>query len=84
MFISVLVAEDTAMVGSDPHFSVLLPSDSLLCYTVQGQANSFFNLINNEHFAMNALFIPDPNPAFKIRTWLGQIGIMVKGLEKHI
>ena len=71
-------------MGSDPHFSVLLPTGSLLCYTVQGQANSFFNLINNEHLAMNALFVPDPNPELKVRTWLGQIGITVKGAEKHI
>ena len=33
---------------------------------------------------MNALFVPDPNPTFKIRTWLGQIGIIVKGVEKCI
>lgn len=79
-----LVSEDTAMMGSDPHFSVLLPSGSLLCYTVQGQPNSLFNLINNEHLAMNALFVPDPNPEFKIKTWLGQIGITVKDAEKHI
>ena len=72
------------MIGSDPHFSVLLPSGSLLCYTVQGQPNSFFNLIKNEHLAMNALFVPDPNPQFKVTTWLGQIGITVKGVEKHI
>jgi hypothetical protein len=82
--LSVLVAEDTAIVGSDPHFSVFLPSGGLLCYTIQGQANSFFNLINNEHLVMNALFVPDPNPAFKIGTWLGQIGITVKGVEKRI
>ena len=82
--LSILVPEDTAMMGSDPHFSVLLPTGSLLCYTVQGQANSFFNLINNEHLAMNALFVPDPNPELKVKTWLGQIGITVKGAEKHI
>ena len=63
---------------------MLLPSGCLLCYTIQGQANSFFNLINNENLVMNALFVPDPNPTFKIRTWLGQIGIIVKGVEKHI
>ena len=71
-------------MGSDPHFSVLLPTGGLLCYTVQGQANSFFSLISNEHLSMNALFVPDPNPAFKVRTWLGQIGITVKGVDKHI
>ena len=80
----VLVPDDTAMMGSDPHFSVLLPSGTLLCYTVQGQANSFFNLISNEHLAMNALFVPDPNPELKVKTWLGQIGITVKGAEKRI
>ena len=41
-------------------------------------------IINNEHFAMNALLVPDPNPAFKIKTWLRQIGITVKGAKKRI
>lgn len=72
------------MMGSDPHFSVLLPSGSLLCYTVQGKPNSIFNLIRNEHLEMNALFVPDHNPNGKVKTWLGQIGITMKGVEKHI
>ena len=76
--------EDTAMMGSDPHFSVLLPSGSLLCYTVQGKRGSVFNLISNQHLEMNALFVPDPNPSDKVKTWLGQIGITVKGLERYI
>ena len=78
--------EDTAMMGSDPHFSVLLPNGHLLCYTVQGKQNSMFKLISNEHIEMNALFVPDPNPENKVlgKTWLGQIGITVKGIQKHI
>lgn len=72
------------MMGSDPHFSVLLPSGSFLCYTVQGKRGSIFNLISNEHLEMNALFVPDPNPSDKVKTWLGQIGITVKGLEKYM
>lgn len=78
--------EDTAVMGSDPHFSVLLPSGSLFCYTVQGEQGSIFNLISNEHLEMNALFVPgpDPNPMQKVKTWLGQIGITVKGVEKSI
>jgi hypothetical protein len=45
--------------GDDPHFSIVLPSSRLLCFTVQGEHGFAFNLINNEHLHMNALFVPD-------------------------
>ncbi len=66
--------------GGDPHFSVLLPTGSLLCFSVQGEHGFTFNLISNELFQMNGQFIPD-----SIReevTWIGAMGIVVKG-SKH-
>ncbi len=46
-------------LGDDPHYSILLPSGQLLCYSVQGEHNFTFNLISNSLLQMNALFVPD-------------------------
>ncbi len=45
--------------GDDPHFSIVLPSGRLLCYTVQGEHGFSFNLISNKKMTMNARFVPD-------------------------
>ncbi len=63
-------------LGDDPHYSILLPSGQLLCYSVQGEHNFTFNLISNSLLQMNALFVPD-----KVReevTWIGGLGLVVK------
>jgi len=44
-------------MGGDPHFSIMLPDNNMLCYTVQGKRGSVFNLISNKNFHMNALFV---------------------------
>jgi len=41
----------------DPHFSVPLLSKDVLCYSIQGYSGLAINLINNEHFVINALFV---------------------------
>ena len=65
------------MTGSDPHFSVRLPSGQLLCFTVQGEVGMSFNLISTDKLEMNARFIRLPhNPN---NTWLGALGITVAG-----
>jgi len=43
-------------MGGDPHFSIVLPDNHMLCYTVQGEPGLVFNLISNAKFYMNALF----------------------------
>ena len=62
-------------MGGDPHFSVLLPDNHLLCYSVQGERGSVFNLISNKNFHMNALFVP--NSGKKNATWIGALGIVI-------
>ena len=64
------------MVGDDPHFSIVLPSGKILCYTVQGEHGFAFNLISNDKVYMNANFIPDSRRDEV--TWLGTMGIIVK------
>ena len=60
--------------GDDPHFSIALPSNKLLCFTVQGEHGFAFNLISNEHLHMNALFVPDSQR--EEVTWMGSLGII--------
>ena len=67
------------MTGSDPHFSVRLPSGQLLCFTVQGELWNSFNLISTNELEMNAQFIYLPSRPRN--TWLGAIGITVTGKQ---
>ena len=60
--------------GDDPHFSIVLPSGKLLCFTVQGEHGFAFNLISNQHLHMNALFVPDSQR--EEVTWMGSMGII--------
>ena len=65
------------VANGDPHFSVLLPTGQLLCYTIQGEHGLIFNLITNDLMQVNALFVPD---AIRSEvTWIGELGIVVKG-----
>ena len=63
------------MMGDDPHFSVVLPSDKLLCFSVQGNHGFSYNLISNRVVHMNAIFVPDSRR--KEVTWIGTLGILV-------
>jgi len=63
------------MMGDDPHFSVVLPSEKLLCFSVQGDHGFSYNLISNRMLHMNAIFIPDSRRAEV--TWIGTLGIVV-------
>ena len=66
----------TGGMGGDPHYSVLLPSGQLLCFSVQGETGFSFNLISNKLMHMNALFVQD-----SVRdevTWIGSLGIVVR------
>ena len=63
-------------LGDDPHFSIVLPSGKLLCYTVQGEHGFSFNLISNKKMTMNAKFVPDSRRSEV--TWIGSMGIVVR------
>lgn len=64
------------MFGDDPHFTVILPSNKLLCYSIQGQHHSSYNLISNKNLLMNAHFLPDSRR--EEVTWIGALGIVIK------
>ena len=64
------------MFGDDPHFSVVLPSNKILCYSIQGEHHNSYNLISNKKLVMNAIFLPDSRR--EEVTWIGSLGIVVK------
>ena len=61
-------------MGGDPHFSIMLPDSTRLCYSIQGKVNTAFNLISNGKFVINALFVPDSKR--EEVTWMGSIGVV--------
>ena len=62
--------------GDDPHFSIVLPSNKMLCFSVMGKHHLSYNLISNPKLVMNAIFFPDSKR--EEVTWIGALGIVVK------
>ena len=63
-------------MGGDPHYSIMLPSGQLLCFSVHGEKNFPFNLISNSLLQMNAFFIEDARR--EEITWIGSLGVVVQ------
>ena len=60
--------------------SIIL-SDDNLCYSIQGYPGLIFNLIYNEDFVINALFI-DSIGDEKEATWIGKLAVIPKHANK--
>ena len=75
--INITIVDDelNAGGGDDPHFSIVLPSGKIMCFTVQGEHGFSFNLISNNQLTMNAKFVPDSRRSEV--TWMGTMGIIV-------
>ena len=72
----------TVSIGADPHYSVFLPTQQLLCYSVHGKKGHIFNLISNKKMVINALFIPDARR--EEVTWIGEIGIVIRDFKSGV
>ena len=66
----------TMGMGGDPHYSILLPTGQLLCYSVHGEHDFVFNLISNKLVQMNALFVADARR--EEVTWIEELGVVVR------
>ena len=69
------------MATGDPHFMVPLQSDDSLCYSIQGYPGLIFNLIYNEGFVINALFVDSINDKEEA-TWIGKLAIIPRHANK--
>lgn len=76
MIIAIITHADVTL-GDDPHFSVVLPSKKLLCFSMQGDHGYHYNLVSNKYLTMNALFIPDSRR--EEVTWIGSLGLVIHG-----
>ena len=72
--------ENAMGMGGDPHFSVLLPTNQLLCFSVQGEHNFTFNLVSNPTMDLNARF--DQDVVRSEVTWMGSLGVVIKTKAK--
>ena len=70
----------TAVMG-DPHFTVPLMSQQLLCYSIQGYPGLTFNLISNSHITINAMFIDSVEDESEA-TWIGKMAIIPRGSDE--
>ena len=75
------IIEALTMATGDPHFMVPLMSDDSLCYSIQGYPGLIFNLIYNEDFVINALFVDSVNDK-KEATWIGKLAIIPRHANK--
>jgi len=67
-------------VSGDPHFSIPLPSNEILCYSIQGYPGLSFNLISNYHIIINALFVDSINDQTEA-TWIGKLAVILPSSE---
>lgn len=67
-------------MGGDPHFSIILPTGQLLCFSVQGEHNFTFNLVSNSFVSINARF--DQDSKRPEVTWIGSLGVVIETQNK--
>ena len=68
----------TSSVANDPHFYLPLVNGDHLCFSVQGEPNFAFNLINSKYIQLNAQFVlpaeDESNTIANVSTFLGDLG----------
>ena len=72
----------TSSVANDPHFYLPLGNGDHLCFSVQGEPNFAFNLINSKYIQLNAQFVlpseDESNTIANVSTFLGDLGIVIQ------
>ena len=75
------IVYDTSSVANDPHFYLPLGIGDHLCFSVQGEPNFAFNLINSKYIQLNAQFMlpaeDKSNTIANVSTFLGDLGIVI-------
>ena len=72
-------------MGNDPHLLLPLFNGDYICFSIQGQPNFAFNLINDKYIKLNAQFVlpaeEESHTISNVSTFLGDLGLMVKNPE---
>ena len=76
------IVYDISSVANDPHFYLPLSNGDHLCFSVQGEPNFAFNLINSKYIQLNAQFVlpaeDESNTIANVSTFLGDLGIVIR------
>ena len=74
LIVSFCIDMAVSVIG-DPHFLIPLLSDDMLCYSIQGYPGLAFNLIYNEDYVINALFVDSIGDDKQV-TWIGKLAVI--------
>ena len=73
---------DDTSIARDPHFYLPLANGDHLCFSVQGQPNFAFNLIDDPYIQLNAQFVlpaeDESNVIANVSTFLGDLGMVIQ------
>ena len=72
-------------MGNDPHLILPLLNKDYICFSIQGQPNFAFNLINDKYIKLNAQFVlpaeEESHTISNVSTFLGDLGLVIKNPE---
>ena len=75
-------------MGNDPHLLLPLLNGDHICFSIQGQPNFAFNLINDKYIKLNAQFVlpaeEESHTISNVSTFLGDLGLVVKNPDAGI
>ena len=79
------IGSDTSAIANDPHFYLPLPNGDHICFSVQGEPNFAFNLIDSKYIQLNAQFVLPTEDESKtianVSTFLGDLGMVIRNKE---
>ena len=74
-------------MGNDPHFFLPLANGDHMCFSIQGEPDFAFNLINDKYIQLNGQFIApneeDSHAIANVSTFLGDLGLVVKNPDAN-
>ena len=75
------IVYDTSAIANDPHLYLPLANGDHICFSVQGEPNFIFNLINSKYIQLNAQFVlpteDESNTIANVSTFLGDLGLVI-------
>ena len=74
-------------MGNDPHFFLPLANGDHMCFSIQGEPDFAFNLIDDKYIQLNGQFVApneeDSHAIANVSTFLGDLGLVVKNPDTN-
>ena len=68
-------------MGNDPHFFLPLANGDHMCFSIQGEPDFAFNLINDKYIQLNGQFVlpaeEESHTISNVSTFIGSLGLLV-------